>query len=114
MKDIKNMTNKCVIAIDFDDTITKPSIFPTMGEIRPEAIEVIKMLKERYILILWTCREGLFLKEAVDALLNCGIKFDYINECPQKTRKVVADIYIDDRAFGGCVDWDIIKNELLK
>lgn len=108
-----NLYKRKTIAIDFDDTITEPSDYPIMGKIKPEAIEVIKKLKEKYRLILWTCREGSDLNEAVDALKKHGIFFDFINECPQGSRKVLADYYIDDKSFGGTVDWKIISEKLL-
>lgn len=107
------MINKLTIAIDFDDTITHPSPFPNMGKVREDAVNVIKALKKKYNLILWTCREGEWLQEALDELKKHDIEFDYVNECPQGTRKVVADYYIDDRAFGGCIDWKIISEKLL-
>lgn len=101
------------IAVDFDDTITFVNAYPDVGVLRPKAVEVLKKLKEKYILILWTCREDKYLEDAVNLLKENGVEFDYINECPEKSRKVVADVYIDDRAFGGIVDWEIIEKTLL-
>ena len=101
------------IAVDFDDTITYVNDYPNTGQLKPEAIEVLKKLKKKYTLILWTCREGKPLQDAVDLLAKNGIEFDYVNECPEKSRKVVADVYIDDRAFGGIVDWKIIEKTFL-
>ena len=39
------------------------------------------------------------------------IEFDYINESPYKTysRKIIADVYIDDAVLGGITDWDKIE-----
>ena len=101
------------IAVDFDDTITYVNAYPAVGELKPEAIDVLKKLKNNYTLILWTCREGIYLTEAVNALKENGVEFDYVNECPAGSRKVVADVYIDDRAFGGIVDWKIIEKTFL-
>ena len=42
------MNQNEVIAIDFDGTITLPSPYPITGKIRPEAIEVIKRIKNKY------------------------------------------------------------------
>lgn len=102
-----------IIAIDFDNTITLEGNYPVTGELNPLALEVIKELKKEHTLILWTCREGIWLDEAVQLLHNKGIEFDYINECPEGTRKVIADVYIDDRAFGGTVDWNLIRKQLV-
>ena len=102
-----------IIAIDFDDTITEPSKFPIMGKIREEAIPVIKELKKKHTIILWTCRTGEYLQEAIDALKEVDIEFDYINDFPGSGRKIVADIYIDDRAFNCIIDWNKIKEELI-
>ena len=106
-----------IIAVDFDDTITEPSEYPIMGKIKPEAVRVLKRLKEAgHALILWTCREGIYLNEAVEALTSCGVQFDRINEnyVNTKTRKIIADIYIDDRALGGITDWNSIEKYLIK
>jgi hypothetical protein len=57
-------------------------------------------------LILWTCRQGKPLEEAVEWCKTQGLVFDYINENPPDRiaiwgdcRKVYADIYIDDHNF---------------
>lgn len=65
------------------------------------------------IIILWTCREGKYLKDAVDWCKNKGLIFDYVNEnCKEAlkfcennygkgviSRKIFADIYIDDKSI---------------
>lgn len=107
---------KKIIAIDFDGTITKESTYPKIGEIRQEAIEVIKALSKYYILCLWTCRSGNFLIEAINALKSKGIIFEYVNDSPitpPGTRKIIADYYIDDRVITSSVDWKKIRKELL-
>lgn len=56
--------------------------------------------------ILWTCREGRRLAEAVAFLRNNGLVPNFVNaNCPQgirrmghDSRKVYADVYIDDKA----------------
>lgn len=105
-----------IIAVDFDDTITESSEYPIMGKIRPEAVRVLKRLKEAgHILILWTCREGEYLEEAVNALIDNDVYFDCVNEnyVSAQTRKIIADLYIDDRALGGITDWNSIEKYLL-
>ena len=105
-----------IIAIDFDDTITESSPYPIMGKIKEQAVVVIKKLKSQgHTICLWTCRAGEYLDEAIKALKEKGIEFDYINNSPIDTgsRKIVADIYIDDRAYGGEIDWEAIEKNLL-
>lgn len=105
---------KKIIAIDFDETITEPSPYPIMGKIRQDAVRVIKLLKEKYILLLWTARSGKYLQEALNELVKYNIEFDYINQLPnQKGPKPEADIFIDDRNFNSKIDWNEIEKVLL-
>ena len=104
-----------IIAIDCDGTITendKP--YPQVGTIKPEAIPVLKKLMERHTCCLWTCRTGEHLQMAIDALKEHGIVFKWVNDSPvtDTRRKIIADVYIDDRAFGGITDWDVIEEYL--
>ena len=108
-------TAKKIIAIDFDGTITEPSPYPITGKIRPKAIEVIKKLQKKYVCCLWTCRTFEDLAEAVQLLEAYGVTFRYINTSPRTSfsKKLYADIYIDDKAFGAVIDWDEIERKLL-
>lgn len=95
-----------VIAVDFDGTLFTEE-FPNIGK---PIWKVIRWCKEQKaagnILILWTCREGEDLEEAVQSCKDVGLEFDYINEnVPERIqrygsdcRKIGADIYLDDRA----------------
>ena len=104
-----------IIAIDFDGTICQNK-YPEIGDPMPLAIESIKELKERgHDLILWTCRQGDQLYNAVKWCKEHGIPFDLVNEHePNNLRafggvagnKVFADIYIDDRNLGGFPGWE--------
>ena len=107
-----------VIAIDFDETITDNTAFPVMGKVRPEAIVYIKSLYEKgYNLILWTCREGKYLNEALNALKEADILkyFKYINDngTESTARKIAADFYIDDRSCFGEINWQSIYNYII-
>lgn len=97
-----------IIAVDFDGTLFE-SNYPDIG--RPIR-KVIKWCRQRKregcCLILWTCREGEALEEAVDACRSVGLEFDYINQnAPEiielhggsDCRKIYADIYLDDHAI---------------
>lgn len=104
-----------IIAIDFDGTICQNK-YPEIGDPMPLAIESIKELKERgHYLILWTCRQGEQLYNAVKWCKEHGIPFDLVNEHePNNLRafggvagnKVFANIYIDDRNLGGFPGWE--------
>lgn len=100
-----------VIAVDFDGTLCEHR-FPDIGETKPvhrKVIEYIKFAKKKgATIILWTCREDLpdrkYLSEAVEWCKQNYIPIDFVNEYPMPdfpvfaTRKVCADIYIDDKA----------------
>jgi len=106
-----------IIAIDFDGTIVEDQ-FPCIGEMVEGAKEAINRLKEEgYYIIIWTCRSHIRLLEAIEWLAKQGIHYDKINEsCPTNverysgidTRKVYADIYIDDKMLGKLPTWDEI------
>ena len=99
-----------VVAVDFDDSIAYTH-YPTIIKPLPHAMDVLRVLmNDPYtVLILWTCREGEYLQQALDFCELYGIKFDYINEnCKRNLdlytvdcRKVSADIYIDDKSYQG-------------
>jgi len=105
-----------VIAIDFDGTIVEHK-YPKIGKTKLFAFETLKQLqKQGHKLILWTYRAG---KELNDAVLFCkenGIEFYSVNSnYPEEkldekkiSRKIYADIYIDDRNIGGFLGWSKI------
>ena len=65
---------------------------------------MIEMRKKGHKLILWTCRTGKALDEAVRWCEGHGLEFDAINEnLPEivakfdgESRKIFANVYIDD------------------
>ena len=103
-----------IIAVDFDGTIVEHR-YPAIGEEIPFAIETLKMLiRDRHKLILWSVREGELLDQAVAWCRERGVEFyavnrDYPEEEPEKnnhfSRKLKADLFIDDRNIGGLPDW---------
>ena len=105
------------LAIDFDGTIVE-NAFPNIGELRLNAVPVIKRLHdEGYKIVINTCRTGQREIEARECLINNGIPFDYLNEntaeliaeYPEESRKLSADLYIDDRNLLGIPDdWEEI------
>lgn len=103
-----------VIAVDFDGTIVEHR-YPQIGEEIPFAVETLKMLvQDRHKLILWSVREGELLEEAVNWCKERGLEFYAVNrDYPEETvennphfsRKLKADLFIDDRNLGGLPDW---------
>lgn len=101
-----------VIAIDFDGTIVEHQ-YPLIGQIRPFAFETMKALQNKgHRLILWTHRTGESLDDAIRFCLDHGIEFYAVNKnYPEETwdiidsRKILADIYIDDMNLGGLPSW---------
>lgn len=103
------------IAIDFDGTIVEHK-YPEIGDERPFATETLRMLiAEHHRLILWTVREGKLLDDAIQWCRERGIEFYAVNrDYPEEngtvnnnnfSRKLKADIWIDDRNIGGIPDW---------
>jgi hypothetical protein len=97
-----------IIAVDFDGTLCEHR-FPAIGEPIYPIIDYVKELKAQgWTLILWTCRDnderGNHLDAAVEWCKGHGIEFDWVNEQvhPEYGRskvKVLADIYLDDKAI---------------
>ncbi|MFZ4455885.1 MAG: BT0820 family HAD-type phosphatase [Bacteroidales bacterium] len=103
-----------IIAIDFDGTIVEHA-YPKIGKQIPFAFEVLRKLKEDgHQLILWTIREGELLDEAVSFCERHGIIFNGVNRNIDDeidgflSRKINADLFIDDRNLGGLPDWGLI------
>ena len=102
-----------LIAVDFDGTIVEHA-YPKIGEVMLFAFEVLKELQKKgHRLILWTYREGDYLQEAVDYCAANGVVFYAVNEnypgemkAGNYSRKILADIFIDDRNVGGFLGWD--------
>lgn len=105
------------IAVDFDGTIVEHR-YPEIGKELPFATETLKMLiADRHKLILWSVREGKLLNDAVEWCRKRGVEFYAINkDFPEEdlskntsfSRKLKADVWIDDRNIGGLPDWGTI------
>lgn len=117
MSFLTSFKRSLIIAIDFDGTIVEHR-YPFIGQIRPFAFETMKALQVKgHRLILWTHRTDLLLNEAVKFCYNHGIEFYAVNKnYPEEmwdthdSRKILADIYIDDRNYGGIPQWGEIFN----
>lgn len=106
-----------IYAVDFDGTLVE-DVFPEIGSPIEGRIALVKLLKQQgHRIILWTCRCGKSLDEAVAFCQKQGINFDAVNEnLPEiqekwnnDTRKVFADFYLDDKN----IDWQDIFREVM-
>lgn len=95
-----------IYAVDFDGTLCE-SIYPGIGEPNIVLINhLIKRRKQGNKVILWTCRYGKRLEEAVEWCSKRGLEFDAVNEnLPEMIewygydcRKIAADVYVDDKS----------------
>ena len=106
-----------IIAVDFDGTIVEHR-YPEIGKEIPFAIDTLKMLiKDHHRVILWSVREGKLLEDAVNWCKERGVEFyavnrDYPEESTENnqhfSRKLKADVWIDDRNLGGLPEWGVI------
>ena len=105
-----------IIAVDFDGTVVDHE-YPAIGKTKLFAFETLKALQEKgFRLIMWTYRAGKELDEAVEFCRANGIEFYAINKnYPEEeyvegeiSRKINADIYIDDKNIGGFLGWSRI------
>ena len=105
------------VALDYDGTLFV-NAFPLKGQPNQSVIDKAKELKKYGAeLVLWTCREGNYLEDAVEHAKDHGLEFDAVNEnspsqkayiqaiinrgdTPFGLRKINADIFIDDKAPG--------------
>jgi hydroxymethylpyrimidine pyrophosphatase-like HAD family hydrolase len=106
-----------VIAVDYDDTLFAGT-FGKDGPPNREVIEKVKEFKKQGAeVVLWTCREGSTLKNALRRCKLEGLEFDAVNSnSPSEVkyqedmfnkhghrfalRKIYADLYVDDKAPG--------------
>lgn len=95
-----------IIAVDFDGTIVEDA-YPEVGMVKSETVRQLKKAKEMgCALILWTCRTGKALEDAIRLTDLEGIQFDAINDnldevkaLGWEARKVYAHEYWDDKAI---------------
>ena len=108
--------------MDFDGTLFETDYIndlPVIADPRREVIDkLLEFQKTRNCeIILWTCREGERLKEAVKECQKYGLEFCAVNDnSPSEKRylekvksqsreifaqkKIYADLYVDDKAPG--------------
>lgn len=110
-KNKKQMEKKSYLfTVDFDNTCALEK-FPDVGEDVPTAPMVLReMVRKGHKIILWTCRSGKQLEDAVAWFKERNIELFGVNDNPEpdpdlaKTygipRKVIGDFNIDDRNLG--------------
>lgn len=111
--------NSKVIAVDFDGTIVEHK-YPAIGKEMLFAFATLKELQKKgHKLILWTIRTGPLLEEAVTYCRENGVEFYAVNKNfpeeeldPKTSRKLNADVFIDDRSLGGFVGWSEVWQTL--
>lgn len=107
-----------IIAVDFDGTVVEHE-YPKIGRPIPFAIETLLQLqKDGHTLLMWSVRSGRLLQEAVDYCESKGLKFYAANknypeeDVAKASRKLDADLFIDDRNLGGLPDWGVIYHAI--
>ena len=104
---------KLTIAVDFDGTLCEFAFPDIGGQKKGHKVlmdKLIQLRNEGHKLILWTNRgdneEYPVLTEAVEWCRDKGLEFDSVNDnLPNQKKlsgyspKIMADIYIDDRAL---------------
>ena len=109
------------IAVDFDGTIVEHK-YPDIGLPVIGAFVWLRSWQELGAeLVLWTCRDGIELDEAVAFCKKNGVEFIGVNGVTDpftQSPKVFANVYVDDAAFGcplvqiwggrPVVDWKIV------
>lgn len=109
-----------IVAVDFDGTLVEDR-FPDIGNEKAAMCDAIKRLQNFGVkTILWTSRTGKLLEDAVNWCEDNGFNFTKINENIDEvqeltgldTRKVYANVYIDDKNFSA--DGDVVHNQIYR
>lgn len=119
----KNMIlDKPIIAVDFDGTLTlgdtrKWKDGKSYNDILRPRKRLFRFLlknRDKFYLILWSCREGADMDRAIVFCQRNGLLFDKINDnlAPYPTeRKILADYYLDDKAIKPNNISDVLRNQ---
>jgi len=113
-------TDTYTIAVDFDGTLVEDD-YPNIGKEKLFAFETLSKLQDKgHRIILWTYRSGRSLMDAIEYCKERGIKFYAVNKSfpeekfdPDYSRKINADLFIDDRNIGGLIGWGEIYQLLI-
>lgn len=96
-----------IIAVDFDGTLADTDATQIYGVNKELVAQLVLLRQKGNKVILWTCREGERLNDAIEFCRKYGLEFDAVNDnLPRykalglNPRKIFANIYIDDAASG--------------
>ena len=104
---------KLVIGLDFDGTVVK-SAYPKIGKPKFLSLPILRWLMQRHTVVLWTCRSGQHLDDALRWCRDNGLRFEFVNcntfdrirayggDC----RKLSCDILVDDKAGVIVCPWE--------
>lgn len=107
LEEARSVRRYTIYAVDFDGTLCEDK-YPSIGKANESLIaKLIELREHGDKLILWTCRVGDKLEQAVEWCKEHGLEFDRVNEnLPElmeiygsDTRKISADVYLDDKAL---------------
>ena len=113
---------KLIVAVDFDGTIACRDENHNLVLV-PGADTYIRKIKELgHTVILYTCREGKNQWKAEKFMEEHNIPFDFVNanfeghasKYGHDSRKINADVYVDDKAVGGMPAWEDVYNWVVK
>ena len=98
-----------IIAVNFDYTLSIGAKFTNVGTPNRDLFHyLINQQRQGNAIILWTCRTGKPLEDAIAFCKNYGLEFDYVNEnhpniinsFGNNPRKIFANLYIDNSSAG--------------
>lgn len=101
LKGVHEQYGKIIVAFDFDDTLYAYGMYGDEAAISKAQSLVYRCLETGQTLLLFTCREGNLLDEALFFCEQNGMFFEHVNENPLQTftsRKPFFNILIDDKA----------------
>lgn len=101
-----------VLAVDFDNTLAMQEKDLIPRKLVPKAKETVNRLHDKgYVIIIWTCRAGEKLKQALDFLDENNVMYDYVNENIEgldfeTSDKIWCSYFIDDKNLGAKEPFD--------
>lgn len=109
----------CIIAVDYDSTITLHRPYPILAPLNPKAKKYLDKLNAKgFKLVLWSARSKEDYEDAYNRCINeFGLNYmqkDSENLIHGSTGKLVASYYIDDLSVPGKLNWKKTYKFLIK